>query len=250
MTRPVIEVTALTKTFANGVKALNGVDLTVDRGEVVAILGPSGSGKSTLIRCMNGLETITSGAVVVEGERVDGGSERSWRGVRRELGMVFQNYALFPHLDVKTNVTLAATRAGIVKKRDAEARARELLAMVGLEEKLHSRVSELSGGQQQRVAIVRAIAMEPKAMLFDEPTSALDPEMVGEVLAAMRRLAKDGMTMVVVTHETGFAREVADRVVLMEHGAVVEIAPPEDFFTAPKSPRTQRFLDLILRHDG
>ncbi|MCF3935195.1 amino acid ABC transporter ATP-binding protein [Acuticoccus sp. M5D2P5] len=244
-----IEVAGLTKTFANGVTALAGIDLSIARGEVVAILGPSGSGKSTLIRCMNGLETITSGTVIVENEQVDGGSDRSWRKVRRELGMVFQNYALFPHLDVKTNVTLAAIRAGVLKKKDAEARARELLAMVGLEDKLNSRVSELSGGQQQRVAIVRAIAMEPKAMLFDEPTSALDPEMVGEVLAAMRRLAKDGMTMVVVTHETGFAREVADRVVLMEAGAIVEIAPPEAFFTAPKSPRTQRFLDLIIRHD-
>ena len=248
--RPVIEVSALTKRFANGVAALDGVDLSIHRGEVVAVLGPSGSGKSTLIRCMNGLETITSGSVVVEGERVDGFRERRWRKVRRELGMVFQNYALFPHLDVRTNVTLAAIRAGVLKRSEAEARARELLAIVGLEDKLHARVVELSGGQQQRVAICRALAMKPDAMLFDEPTSALDPEMVGEVLTTMRRLAAEGMTMVVVTHEVGFAREVADRVVLMEAGRIVEIAPPSTFFTSPSSPRTKRFLDLILRHDA
>ncbi|WP_172327264.1 amino acid ABC transporter ATP-binding protein [Mangrovicoccus sp. HB161399] len=245
---PLIETAALCKEFRGGIRALRKVDLKVAKGEVVVILGPSGSGKSTLIRCVNGLETITSGAVVVEGRRVDGHGPRRWRQTRLEIGMVFQNYALFPHLDVMGNITLAPCRAKLMGRAEAEEEAMRLLGIVGLTDKARAPVASLSGGQQQRVAICRALAMKPKGMLFDEPTSALDPEMVGEVLATMRRLAEEGMTMICVTHEMGFAREVADRVVFMDRGEIVEEGTPAQFFSAPRTERARQFLDLIMRH--
>ncbi|WP_138464362.1 amino acid ABC transporter ATP-binding protein [Poseidonocella sp. HB161398] len=247
---PLIETAALCKEFRGGIRALSNVDLKVRQGEVVVILGPSGSGKSTLIRCVNGLEEITSGAVMVGGRRVDGAGPGRWRQTRLEIGMVFQNYALFPHLDVMRNITLAPCRAGLMTRAEAEEEALRLLGIVGLTEKARAPVASLSGGQQQRVAICRALAMKPKGMLFDEPTSALDPEMVGEVLATMRRLADDGMTMICVTHEMGFAREVADRVIFMDRGEIVEEGTPAEFFSAPRTERARQFLDLIMRHDA
>ena len=247
---PVIEVSSLCKEFRGGIRALDNINLAVSKGEVVVILGPSGSGKSTLIRCINGLEETTSGVIRISGKQVNGGSERSWRTVRLEVGMVFQNYALFPHLSVLGNITFAPIRAGVMRRDEAETEARRLLRMVGLAEKEAAPVAALSGGQQQRVAICRALAMKPKAILFDEPTSALDPEMVGEVLAVMRRLAEEGTTMICVTHEMGFARSAADRIVFMDKGEIVEIAKPDEFFSAPKAERSRRFLDLITRHDS
>ena len=244
-----IEVSDLCKEFRGGIRALNNVNLSLAKGEVVVVLGPSGSGKSTLIRCINGLEETTSGTIRVSGRQVNGGSERSWRQVRLDVGMVFQNYALFPHLNVLRNITLAPMRAGLMNRAEAEAEARRLLKMVGLSDKETAPVSALSGGQQQRVAICRALAMKPKVILFDEPTSALDPEMVGEVLAVMRRLAEEGTTMICVTHEMGFAKSAADRVVFMDQGEIVEIAGPEEFFRAPKAERSRRFLELIIRHN-
>ena len=244
---PLIEVSSLSKEFRGGIRALSNVDLSVAKGEVVVVLGPSGSGKSTLIRCINGLEETTSGTIRIAGEKVNGHSERSWRKVRLEVGMVFQNYALFPNLNVLRNITLAPVRAGVMKRPEAETEARRLLKLVGLADKERSPVAALSGGQQQRIAICRALAMRPKAILFDEPTSALDPEMVGEVLAVMRRLAEDGMTMICVTHEMGFAKSAADRIVFMDKGEIVEVAKPDDFFSAPKAERSRRFLELIAR---
>ncbi|MCP1201015.1 amino acid ABC transporter ATP-binding protein [Notoacmeibacter sp. MSK16QG-6] len=247
--QPLIEISNVSKEFRGGIRALNNVDLTVAKGEVVVVLGPSGSGKSTLIRCVNGLEEASSGSIRIAGEPVNGHSERSWRKVRLEVGMVFQNYALFPHLNVLRNITLAPIRAGVMRRTDAEAEARRLLKMVGLSEKETAPVSSLSGGQQQRIAICRALAMKPKAILFDEPTSALDPEMVGEVLAVMRKLAEEGITMICVTHEMGFAKSAADRIVFMDKGEVVEIAKPEEFFKSPKAERSRQFLELISRHN-
>ena len=244
---PVIEIAALCKEFRGRVRALDKIDLSVAKGEVVVVLGPSGSGKSTLIRCINGLEEITSGVIRVSGQRVDGGTERGWRRVRLEVGMVFQNYSLFPHLNVLRNISLAPVRAGIMRRGEAEAEARRLLELVGLSEKATSFAASLSGGQQQRVAICRALAMRPKAILFDEPTSALDPEMVGEVLAVMRHLAEQGTTMICVTHEIGFARSAADRIVFMDRGEIVEVAPPAEFFDAPRTERSRRFLENITR---
>ena len=227
-------------------KALSDINLQVEEGEVVVILGPSGSGKSTLIRCINLLEDYQQGHIRVAGERVENGPRLA--AIRSEVGMVFQSFNLYPHLTVLDNVSLAPIRVRGLSRRDAHARAKELLVKVGMGDHAHKYPSQLSGGQQQRVAIARTMAMEPRAILFDEPTSALDPEMVGEVLDVMQNLARSGVTMVVVTHEMGVARRVADRVIFMESGRIVEQNIPEPFFTAPKEPRTKAFLQAILHH--
>jgi polar amino acid transport system ATP-binding protein len=227
------------------VRAVDDVSSHVDKGEVVVVIGPSGSGKSTLLRCLNGLEPFDSGHIVIDGMDL-ADRKVNINAVRREVGMVFQQFNLFPHKTVLENITLAQR---VVRKRsqaEADAKARALLTKVGLAEKEPEYPSRLSGGQQQRVAIARALAMDPKIMLFDEPTSALDPEMVGEVLDVMKALAREGMTMVVVTHEMGFAREVADRVIFMDQGKLVEEGTPEHFFTAPKEERTKLFLSQVL----
>jgi polar amino acid transport system ATP-binding protein len=225
---------------------LDDISLRVAAGEVVVICGPSGSGKSTLLRCINRLEQIDSGEIVVDGISVAG--TRDIARLRAEVGMVFQRFNLYPHLSVLDNLTLAPTKVRGLPKAKAVAAAMELLGRVGIPEKAAAWPAQLSGGQQQRVAIARALAMQPKIMLFDEPTSALDPEMIQEVLEVMMMLAKDGMTMVVVTHEMGFARRVADRVIFMDAGRIVEQGPPEDFFTQAKDARTQTFLSKILSH--
>ncbi len=226
--------------------ALDDCTLTVARGEKIVVCGPSGSGKSTLIRCVNRIERHDGGHIAFDGVTLD--DSRHAVQARKGIGMVFQQFNLFPHLSVLDNVMLAPT----VVKRQAEAAAREqalaLLARVRIGEQAHKYPGQLSGGQQQRVAIARALALQPQLMLFDEPTSALDPEMVGEVLDAMRELARDGMTMIVVTHEMGFARQVADRVVFMEAGRILEVQPPERFFDQPQSERTRAFLGKILKH--
>ena len=240
-----IQIRGLRKSYGN-FEALKGIDLDIELGEVVVVIGPSGSGKSTLIRCLNLLEDYQHGDVTVDGEKVVRG--KGLAKVRAEVGMVFQSFNLFPHLTALANVALGPLRVRGLLKRDAEERARGLLAKVGLADHAHKFPGQLSGGQQQRVAIARALAMEPKVLLFDEPTSALDPEMVGEVLDVMQDLARTGVTMVVVTHEMGFARRVADRVIFMEAGAVVEQAAPDVFFDAPREPRTQAFLQAILSH--
>ncbi|WP_345360538.1 amino acid ABC transporter ATP-binding protein [Actinoallomurus liliacearum] len=236
-------------------EVLKGIDLDVHAGEVVVVLGPSGSGKSTFLRCINHLETIDGGSIHVDGEligfRADGGRVRHLRKrevtrQRREIGMVFQQFNLFPHLTVLQNVIEAPTGVRGEPRAQARERARELLRKVGLEDRAGAYPRQLSGGQQQRVAIARALAMRPKLMLFDEPTSALDPELVGEVLATMKALAEEGLTMVVVTHEIGFAREVADRVVFMDGGVIVESGPPAQVLDAPSNPRTRAFLSRVL----
>jgi ABC-type polar amino acid transport system ATPase subunit len=226
---------------------LNDVSFRVEPGEVVVICGPSGSGKSTLLRCINRLERIDSGEITVDGVRVDDATPDIAK-VRAEIGMVFQQFNLYPHLRVIDNLTLAPVKVRGLSREKASGIARELLAKVGIPEKETAYPSQLSGGQQQRVAIARALAMQPKIMLFDEPTSALDPEMIREVLEVMVALAKEGMTMVVVTHEMGFARRVAHRVVFMDQGRIVEDAAPEAFFTQAKDPRAQVFLSKILTH--
>lgn len=243
-----IKTVDLKKTFVGRgqtVHAVDGVTAHIKPGEVVVIIGPSGSGKSTYLRCLNGLETLTSGHIHVDG--IDLADRKTdLNKVRREVGMVFQQFNLFPHKTVLENLVLAQM---VVRKRnraEAEKKGRELLAKVGIAEKEKEYPIRLSGGQQQRVAIARALAMEPKVMLFDEPTSALDPEMVGEVLEVMKQLAREGMTMVVVTHEMGFAREVADRVLFMDHGKLVEEGTPEHFFTNPQEERAQMFLKQVL----
>jgi len=240
-----IDIEKLDKYYGN-FKALSDINLQVEEGEVVVILGPSGSGKSTLIRCINLLENYQQGHIRVAGERVESGPRLA--AIRSEVGMVFQSFNLYPHLTVLDNVSLAPIRVRGLSRRDAHARAKELLVKVGMGDHSHKYPSQLSGGQQQRVAIARTMAMEPRAILFDEPTSALDPEMVGEVLDVMQNLARSGVTMVVVTHEMGFARRVADRVIFMESGRIVEQNTPEPFFTAPQEPRTQAFLQAILHH--
>jgi polar amino acid transport system ATP-binding protein len=236
-------------------EVLQGINLQVQRGEVMCLLGPSGSGKSTFLRCINHLEKINSGRLSVDGELVgyrEAGEklhelhEKEVARKRAEIGMVFQHFHLFPHMTALENITLAPIRVGGVKRSEARARAEALLDQVGLADKANVYPVALSGGQQQRVAIARALAMEPKLMLFDEPTSALDPELVGDVLDAMRRLAFDGMTMIVVTHEIGFAREVADTVVFMDAGVVVESGKPSDVLDNPKHERTQVFLHKVL----
>ncbi|MFE2495726.1 amino acid ABC transporter ATP-binding protein [Streptomyces scopuliridis] len=226
---------------------LQDIDLTVARGEVVVVIGPSGSGKSTLCRTMNRLETIESGLITIEGTPLPA-EGRGLARLRAEVGMVFQSFNLFAHRTVLDNVSLAQIKVRKRKREDADRRSRELLDRVGLLSQAEKLPAQLSGGQQQRVAIARALAMDPKALLFDEPTSALDPEMINEVLEVMRQLAREGMTMVVVTHEMGFARSAANRVVFMSDGRIVEDRTPEDFFTAPGSDRAKDFLSKILKH--
>ncbi len=242
-----IEVKNISKTFTvpQVVHALRNVSYRVDKGEVVVIIGPSGSGKSTFLRCLNRLEYADQGHILIDGVDVLD-PKTDINAVRTEVGMVFQSFNLFPHKTVLENVTLAQTVVRKRSRKDAEDKAHALLTKVGISDKAGVYPSQLSGGQQQRVAIARALAMDPKVMLFDEPTSALDPEMVGEVLDVMKTLAKDGMTMVVVSHEMGFAREVADRVVFMDEGAIVEDGTPEQVFDHPENPRTQAFLSQIL----
>jgi ABC-type polar amino acid transport system ATPase subunit len=226
-------------------EVLRGIDCEVAEKEVVCLIGPSGSGKSTFLRCLNGLETITSGTVSVNNHMVSD-SRTDINVVRRQVGMVFQHFNLFPHLRVVDNVTLAPTKVSGVPREQAREKALALLDKVGLGDKTHAYPGSLSGGQQQRVAIARALAMDPTVMLFDEPTSALDPEIVGEVLTVMQTLAREGMTMVVVTHEMGFAREVADRAIFMDGGVVVEEGPPAQVFGAPRHERTRNFLSKVL----
>jgi ABC-type polar amino acid transport system ATPase subunit len=240
-----IDVRELNKSYGH-FQALKDINLQVAEGEVVVVLGPSGSGKSTLIRCMNLLESFETGSIQINQHPVLKG--QTLCTIRSEVGMVFQSFNLFPHLTAKANVALAPMRVRKLSRADADSRAHALLTKVGLAEHAEKLPSQLSGGQQQRVAIARALAMEPKVLLFDEPTSALDPEMVSEVLDVMQALAKTGVTMVVVTHEMGFARRVADRVVFMEGGRVVEVGTPTEFFTAPKEERSRVFLDAILPH--
>jgi ABC-type polar amino acid transport system ATPase subunit len=241
-----IDVRGLNKYFGER-HVLRDINFFVKRGECVAVIGPSGSGKSTLIRCINYLETPTSGTVWIDGKELHGRlSARELSEVRRELGMVFYNFNLFPHMTVLDNITLAPIQVRRESKALAAANARKLLEKVGLADKADAFPSELSGGQKQRVAIARALAMNPKALLFDEPTSALDPELVGEVLKVMRELAEEGRTMVVVTHEMGFARSVADRVAFIDQGSILEQGNPEEVFGQPKNERTRAFLDRVL----
>ncbi len=238
-----IELKDLHKSFGDN-QILKGVDLKVNRSEVVVIIGPSGSGKSTLLRCVNYLEIPTSGTVTIDGETIT--PEVNINTIRAEVGMVFQHFNLFPHMTVLRNITLAQEKVRKKSAEESEKIAMELLNKVGLAEKAHAYPDELSGGQQQRVAIARALAMQPKIMLFDEPTSALDPEMVNEVLDVMRDLAESGMTMMCVTHEMGFARQVADRVLFVDQGIILEEGTPEEVFSHPKEKRTQEFLSKIL----
>jgi general L-amino acid transport system ATP-binding protein len=231
--------------FFGDFQALREVDLVVGKQEVVVVIGPSGSGKSTLIRCINRLEKHDRGRIVVDGTEM-GDDLRNIAEIRREVGMVFQSFNLFPHLTVLENITLAPRQVRKKSKREAEEIGTAMLERVQIPEQAHKYPGQLSGGQQQRVAIARALAMQPKVMLFDEPTSALDPEMISEVLDAMKELAQSGMTMIVVTHEMGFAREVADRVVFMADGQIVEVGTPEHFFTSPQEDRTKLFLSQIL----
>nr|WP_306663635.1 amino acid ABC transporter ATP-binding protein [Streptomyces sabulosicollis] len=243
---PLIELRGVNKHFG-ALHVLRDIDLTVGRGEVVVIIGPSGGGKSTLIRTINRLETVESGSIVVDGRPLPEEGKELAR-LRAEVGMVFQSFNLFAHRTVLANVMLGQTKVRRRVKQDAERRARELLDRVGLADQAGKFPAQLSGGQQQRVAIARALAMDPQVMLFDEPTSALDPEMINEVLEVMRQLARDGMTMAVVTHEMGFARSAANRVVFMADGRIVEDRTPEEFFRAPESERARDFLSKILKH--
>lgn len=242
---PMIEMRDVSKWF-NGFQALKKINFTVARGERVVVCGPSGSGKSTMIRCCNHLEEHQEGKIIVDGMELDN-KLRHIDAIRREVGMVFQQFNLFPHLTVLQNLTIAPVKIRKISRRDAEETARDLLERVRILDKADKYPSQLSGGQQQRVAIARALCMKPKVMLFDEPTSALDPEMIKEVLDVMVELAREGMTMVCVTHEMGFAQAVADRVVFMDAGEIVEVAPPDEFFGAPRSERTRAFLGQILR---
>ena len=254
MTDKILEVRGLTKTYG-GVKkkgakqptptldVLKGIDIDIYRGDVVCLIGPSGCGKSTFLRCLNRLEIPTGGSIKFEGVEVD---DDHIDAVRQKMGMVFQHFNLFPNMTIRKNITLAPVRTGLMTQAEADDKATQLLRRVSLEEKADAYPNQLSGGQKQRIAIVRALAMAPEVMLFDEPTSALDPEMVGEVLEVMKELAHDGMTMVVVTHEMGFAREVADRVVFMSEGAIIEEGSPADLFDHPQSERLQSFLAKVL----
>jgi ABC-type polar amino acid transport system ATPase subunit len=240
-----IEIRGLNKWYGD-YQALKGIDLNVAHGERIVVCGPSGSGKSTLIRCVNSLEEHDSGRIVVDGiEMIDNDSINA---IRSEVGMVFQQFNLFPHLSILQNLTLGPMKARGMSKADADARAMEYLERVRIPDQAHKKPSELSGGQQQRVAIARSLCMEPKIMLFDEPTSALDPEMISEVLEVIVDLAEEGMTMIVVTHEMGFARRAADRMIFMDHGEVIETGTPIEFFEAPKTERCKQFLSQILQH--
>lgn len=240
-----IKVDNVHKVYANNLHALNGVSETISKGEVVVIVGPSGSGKSTFLRSLNLLEVPTSGHIYFEGVDITS-KATDINKHRQKMGMVFQHFNLFPHKTILQNITLAPIKLLGQKTEDAQKRAMELLELVGLQEKANAYPSQLSGGQKQRIAIIRSLAMDPDVMLFDEPTSALDPEMVGEVLELMKQLAKDGMTMVVVTHEMGFAKEVASRVIFMDEGQIKEQGTPKEFFEHPKDPRLQEFLSKIL----
>lgn len=239
-----IDVKKLTKNF-DKTEVLKEIDLTINKGEKVVIVGPSGSGKSTLLRCLNLLEIPSGGEVWFEGKMINK-KDNDINLLRRKMGMVFQHFNLFPNMTVLKNITLAPVKLKLQTKEEAEKNAMRLLKLIGLEDKAESYPQMLSGGQKQRIAIVRALAMNPDVMLFDEPTSALDPEMVGEVLELMKKLANDGMTMVVVTHEMGFAREVATRVLFIDEGTIKEDAPPEEFFKNPKNERLKDFLSKVL----
>jgi ABC-type polar amino acid transport system ATPase subunit len=241
-----VEVDGVRKSFGAH-EVLKDIDLTIGRGEAIVIAGPSGSGKSTLLRCINALETIDSGDIRFDGRSIAKAGKEVHK-LRAEMGMVFQQFNLFPHKSVLQNITMGPTEVKGISKEDADKRAKELLERVGIPEKADSFPADLSGGQQQRVAIARSLAMDPKLMLFDEPTSALDPEMIREVLDVMRDLAKEGMTMIVVTHEMGFAREVCDRIVFIDEGAIVEEGSPKEFFENAKSERARDFVDKILHH--
>jgi ABC-type polar amino acid transport system ATPase subunit len=240
-----ITVQNISKTFPGGIQALDSVSMTVQPQEVVVVIGPSGSGKSTFLRCLNGLEEIDSGSIVIDGTPLDQNQGHRLK-IRTEVGMVFQSFNLFPHMTVLDNICLAQELVRKKKRPAAEADAMALLQRVGMADKRDVYPSQLSGGQQQRVAIARSLAMKPGVMLFDEATSALDPEMIGEVLDVMMSLAREGMTMVVVTHEMGFAREVGDCVIFMDQGRIIEQSATEDFFTNPRQNRTRAFLDKIL----
>jgi ABC-type polar amino acid transport system ATPase subunit len=249
--RPATDVHLVTlagvcKSFGENL-VLDGIDLEIDRGSAVVVAGPSGSGKSTMLRCINGLESIDEGTIRFDGREVHS-TGREIYGIRAEIGMVFQQFNLFPHMTVLENITLAPLEVGRASKEEGRQRALRLLERVGIPEKSDDYPADLSGGQQQRVAIARALAVEPKLMLFDEPTSALDPEMIREVLDVMRDLARDGMTMIVVTHEMGFAREVCDRIVFIDDGRIVEQGTPDEFFNQTRSDRAKEFVDKIIHH--
>lgn len=241
---PIVSIRAAVKSFGS-LQALNGIDLDVAKGEVILVIGPSGSGKSTLLRSINRLEHLDSGTIIVDGKSVTD-PKADIRLIREEAGMVFQSFNLFPHLNCVGNIILSPMEVKKISRQEATKTAMKLLEKVGLVEKADAYPDQLSGGQQQRIAIARALAMNPKIMLFDEPTSALDPEMIKEVLDVMTTLAREGMTMLVVSHEMGFARAAANRVIFMDEGKIVESAPPEEFFTNPKEERAKRFLEHIL----
>ena len=237
-----IDVKGLKKNYG-GLQVLKGVDLTIDKGDCVVLVGPSGCGKSTFLRCLNRLEEPDGGEIIFNGKAV---TDHDIDHVRQKMGMVFQHFNLFPHLTVKKNITLAPVKLGLMKQAEADAKAMELLERIGLADKADTYPNMLSGGQKQRIAIVRALAMNPDVLLFDEPTSALDPEMVGEVLELMKELARSGMTMVCVTHEMGFAREVASRVIFIDEGVVKVDKPPKEFFANPENERLRAFLSKVL----
>jgi len=239
-----IEVKDLCKSFGDN-QVLRDINYKIKQGEKIVVVGPSGSGKSTFLRCLNLLEKPTSGRIIFEGEDITNANKRL-NQIRQKMGMVFQNFNLFPHLTVRGNITLAPIQLKVMTPKEADERADVLLARIGLMDKAGTYPNMLSGGQKQRIAILRALAMNPDVMLFDEPTSALDPEMVGEVLALMKDLAAEGMTMIVVTHEMGFAREVATSMLFMDNGQILEEAPPEEFFGSPKNPRLADFLSKVL----
>lgn len=240
-----IEVKNLEKFFGE-LHILKGISTTIQKGEKVVIIGPSGSGKSTFLRCLNQLEKPTSGSILFEGQELTSMPEKQLHITREKMGMVFQHFHLFPHLTIQKNITLAPVKSKLMSQKEADEKALQLLKKVGLSDKAKQYPNQLSGGQKQRIAIARALAMSPDVMLFDEPTSALDPEMVGEVLELMRELADDGMTMVVVTHEMGFAREVASRVMFMDKGTIVEENNPKEFFENPQNPRLKEFLSKVI----
>ncbi|NQY52786.1 MAG: amino acid ABC transporter ATP-binding protein [Campylobacteraceae bacterium] len=241
-----IQMTNINKYFGD-FHVLKDINFHVKKGEIVVVCGPSGSGKSTLIRCINGLEEINSGEIIVDNLNMHE-NKKNLQKIRTEVGMVFQHFNLFPHLTILENITIAQTLVKKVNKEEAKSTALELLKKVKLEDKASSYPGDLSGGQKQRVAIARSLAMRPKVLLFDEPTSALDPETIGDVLSVMKELAKENYTIVCVTHEMGFAKEVGDRIVFMDHGSIVEENSPEEFFNNPKSPRAKKFLNEILTH--
>lgn len=240
-----IKINNLHKSFGDN-QVLKGIDEQINHGEVVSVIGPSGSGKSTFLRCINLLEQPTQGDIVIDGQSITA-ADACIDKLRQKVGMVFQNFNLFPHKTVKQNITLAPVKLGVMTPKQADVEAEALLEQVGLKDKADAYPASLSGGQKQRVAIARALAMKPELMLFDEPTSALDPEMVGDVLDVMKSLANKGMTMVIVTHEMGFARDVSDRVIFMDGGVIVENSEPEALFSAPREARTQAFLSKVLR---